>query len=146
MVLRAMARALFLERPLADIERTEDALDVAPAHAAGRELAAERGRVRRLLRPIAAVAAAVVRRTDRPAASMRHRPQARNAAHQHASRAAQLAFDAHAVLWHIRLAPDQMRAQHLDELMLVDRATVQLEIDIDVRLDRRRGGKRVDEL
>ena len=43
-----------------------------------------------------------------------------------------------------RPAPGQECGEHLNELALVDRAAAQLEIDRDVRRDRRRGGQRLD--
>ena len=141
-----MPRGLLAERRLADVERAVDALDVALAHAAGGELAAQCRRVRRLHRTEAAIAAAIVRRADRAAAGMRDRAETRDAAHQHAGGAAQLALDAHTVRRRVRLARIQECRQHLDQLMLVDRAAMQLEIDVDVRLDRRGGLERVDEL
>src|SRR5689334_3534803 len=141
-----MPRGLLAEWLLADVERAVDSLDVTLAHAAGGELAAQRWRVRRLHRAEAAIAAAIVRRADRTASGMRDRPKAGNAAHQYARRAAQLALDADAVGGRVWLARIQERSQHLQQLVLVDRAAVQLEIDIHVRLDRRRGGERVDEV
>src|SRR5271165_5152173 len=99
-----MPRRLLAERQLADIERAVDALDIAFLHTAGGELAAQRRRVRGFHRTEAAVAAAVVCRTDRAAAGMRHRTETRNAAHQHAGGAAQLALDADAVRRRVRLA------------------------------------------
>ena len=44
------------------------------------------------------------------------------------------------------LRPDQQRGDHLEQLAPVDRAAAQLEVDRDVRGDRRRGGQRVDVL
>ena len=44
------------------------------------------------------------------------------------------------------LRPLRKAREHLQQLLLVDRAAMQLEVDIDVRLDRRGGGERVDEV
>ena len=64
----------------------------------------------------------------------------------HADGAAQLALDADAVRRRVRLARIQERRQHLDQLVLVDRTAVQLEIDLDMRLIGVEVGERVDEL
>src|SRR5262245_35746199 len=65
------------------MERAIDAHDVALLHAEPAEPAAERARVRRLHRPEAAVAAAVVARAQRAAARVRDRPEARRAVRDH---------------------------------------------------------------
>src|SRR4051794_20308920 len=114
-----MPGGLFAEWRLPDVERAVDPLYVALGHAALRELAAQRRRVRCLHRPEAAVAAAVIRRADRAAAGMRHRPETRDAAYQHAGGAAQLALDADAVRRRVGFATVQERQQHLDQLVLV---------------------------
>ena len=101
-------------------------------------------RVRRLHRAEAAIAAAPERGADRAASGMRHRPKAGRALDHHADGAALLAFDADAVRGNRGFAPGQECGDHLGELVFVDRAAAQLEIDGHVRRDGRRGGERLD--
>ena len=69
---------------------------------------------------------------------MGDRTEARRPEHHHAHVAAQLAFLAHARGGNGRLAVAERGADHLEQLILVDRTALQLEIDRDVRADRRR--------
>ncbi len=93
-----------------------------------------------LHRPEAAVAAAVERGAQRAAAGLGDRAEARGAVgHHHADVALLLALDADAVVGHDRLAPDEEGADHLEQLAAVDRAAAQLEVDLDVVGDGRRG-------
>src|SRR5581483_7215035 len=95
MVRRSATRQLLPERR--DVERGEDAVDVALAHAAIAEERHERAHVRRLLRAEAPEAAAVVRRTESAAPRMGDRPEARRAVRDgDADDAAGFAFGAHA--------------------------------------------------
>ena len=59
----------------------------------------------------------------------------------HADGPAPLALGADAGGRDVRRAPVQGRGDHLEQLALVDRAPVELEVDGDVRGDRRRGGE-----
>jgi hypothetical protein len=57
-----------------------------------------------------------------------------------------LALEADGVVRHLGLAAGQGRAQHLEQLPLVDRAAAELEVDEDVLRDRRGGREGVEEL
>ena len=104
------------------------------------EPAGQRGGVGRLHRPVAAVAAAVVGGAERPAAGVGDRSEAGRAVGDHdAHVAAALALDAHAARRDGRPALVEEGADHLEELALVDRAAVQLEVHVHVVRDRRRG-------
>src|SRR4051794_38053408 len=96
---RSLTRlALLTEGGGRRMERAEDAHDVDVLDAEPLEPASERPGVRRLHRPEAAVAAAVVARAQRAAAGVRDRPEARRAVgHHDAHVAAPLALDADAV-------------------------------------------------
>ena len=125
-----MARCLLAERLSAGGERAERADQVALARA---ELVPARGKrrgVRRLHRPEAAVAAPGERRAQRAAAGLRHRAEAgRPVRHHHAGVPGALALDAHAVPADPRLAAEQVRRDHLEQLAAVDGAAAQLEVD-----------------
>ena len=87
----------------------------------------------RLHRPEAAVAAAVVGGAERAAAGVGDRTEAGGAVGDHdADVAAPLALDADAVRGDRRAAVLQEGADHLEQLALVDRAALQLEVDRDV--------------
>src|SRR5262245_8207422 len=112
-------------------------------HAA--EPRAQRNRVRRLLRPVAAVTAAIICWAKRAAAGVSHGAETGRAVRdQHAHVSAQLAFHADAVGRRVRLALIEEGADYLDELALVDRASLQLEIHFDVRRNRCGGAERAD--
>ena len=130
------------------VEGAVDAHEVALARPRARHPRAQRRGVRRLHRPEAAVAAAVVGRAERAAAGVGDRPEARRAVRDHhADVAAPLALDADAVRAASRgRAPVEEGADHLEQLALVDRAAAQLEVDRHVRGDRRRGRERRDVL
>src|SRR5947209_18160984 len=105
-VLRAMAFGLQPEGLVVGIERTIEPVQVALGRAELGKLLRQRHRVRRLHRPVAAVAAAVVARAERAAAGMGDRAKARRAVRDHhADIALQLALDAHAMRRHRRLPP-----------------------------------------
>src|SRR5687767_10478544 len=90
----------------AGVERAVDADEIARIGTELRHARALRRRVGRLLRPEAAVAAAVVRRADGAAAGVRDGPEARRAVRHHdADSAAALALDANAVRADARTAP-----------------------------------------
>src|SRR3954469_8101222 len=90
--------ALGPERRRRRVEGAVDAHDVGLADPQPPEPVAERAGVRRLHRPEAAVAAAVVARAQRSAAGVRDRPEARRPVRDHhADVAAPLALDADAV-------------------------------------------------
>ena len=76
---------------------------------------------------------------------MRHRPKAwRAVSDHHANGAAQFALDADAMRRRVWLAILQKRADDFDELVLINRAPAQLEIDKNVVGDRRRFVQRLD--
>src|SRR5918994_80268 len=78
-------------------------------------------------------------------AGVGHGPEARRAVrHHHAHRAAAVALDADAVRADARTAAVEGRGDHLEQLVLVDRAAVELEVDADVRADRGRRRERAD--
>src|SRR6516164_5116145 len=78
----------------------------------------------------AAVAAAVVGRTNRTATSVSHWSEAGGAVrHHHADRPASLTLNTYAVRRGVRLPPVQKRANHFDELVFVDRAAAQFEVN-----------------
>ena len=132
-----MRIAFLLELGTGRVERAEDVVQLPFGGAESLAPAREGGRVRGLLGPEAAVAAAVVRRADRPAPRVRDRPEARSSVRDHhADVAAPLALDADALRGDARLSPVQEGAQHLEQLALVDRAPLQLEVDRHVRRDR----------
>src|SRR4051812_48791893 len=138
-VLRAMALGLQAEGLGVGVEGAVETVDVAFARADLGQFLRQRDGVRRLHRSVAAIAAAVEARAERAAAGMGDRPQARRAVgNHHADIAFELALDADAVRRHRRLALGQVRDDHLDQLILVDRAAAQLVVDLDVRRDRRR--------
>ena len=111
------------------------------------QLPRQRDRVRRLHRAEAAVAAAVVGRAERAAAGVGDRAEARRAVRDHdADVAAPLALHADARRRDVRPPAVEERRDHLEQLALVDRAAAQLEVDRDVRGDRRRGRERRDVL
>ncbi len=131
------------------LKRAEDAHQVAAGATPSARATSARAsaRVRRLLRPEAAVAAAVVGRADRAAAGLRHRPEAGRAVRHHdADVAAQLALDADAVGAMFGRRPFRKALDHLEQLVLVDRAAAQLEVDRHVGRDRRRAVERRDVL
>src|SRR5262249_8485519 len=126
-------------------------------YAQAAEPRAQRNRVRRLLRPVTAVTVAGICRAKRAATRVSHRAETGRAVRdQHAHVSAPLAFHADAVRRRVRLALIEERADDLNELTLVDRASLQLEIHFDVRRDRcglveradvlRRGVNDIDEL
>src|SRR5207248_10604420 len=100
----------------------------------------ERGRVGRIGRAEAAVAAAPVRRAERAAAGPGDRTEARRAVRdEDTGGAARLALEAHAVRGQVRLAADQQGGEGVDKLPPVDRAAVELQVDLHVCRGRRRG-------
>src|SRR5262245_7663374 len=144
-VLRAMAFRLLTERLTVGIEGAIETMDIAIACTELSELLRQCCGVRRLHRAVAAVAAAVVARTERTTTGMGDRPEAGRAVRDHdADITPELALDADAVRRHCRLASCQKRGNHLDQLVLVYGTAAELEIDLDVRRYRRRGGERAD--
>ena len=119
-------------------------MDIARHRAESPPLARQSRSVGRFHRPVAAIAAAPVRRANRAAAGMSYRPETRRALHHHADRAALLALDADAVSGDRRLAAGEKRGDHLEELRLVDWAALQFEIDRNVGRNRRRCRERAD--
>src|SRR5262249_39551579 len=116
------------------VEGTVDLYQVQFPNAQAAEPLAQRNRVRRLLRPVATVTAAIVCRAKRAAAGVSDRAETRRAVRDHhAHVSAQLAFEADAVRRRVRLALVEEGADDFDELALVDRASLQLEIDFNVR-------------
>ena len=65
---------------------------------------------------------------------------------RHADRAASLALRADARRGDLGTAAGQLGADHLEQLVLVDRAAAQLEVNSDMLGDRRGGGERRDVL
>src|SRR5262245_26799356 len=119
------------------VEVAVDLYQVQLPDAQAAEPRAQRNSVRRLLRPVAAVTAAIICRAKRAAAGVSHRPETgRPVRDQHADVSAQLAFHADAVRRSVRLALVEEGADYFDELALVDRASLQLEIHFDVRRNR----------
>src|ERR1022692_1208173 len=89
----------------------------------------ERRGVGGFLGPKASVTSACVSRTQRPASRLCHRPHAGGSTrHHHAHRAALLALDTYGMRRRVGLTSIEVSAKHLDQLVLVDRATPQLEI------------------
>src|SRR5688572_28244191 len=89
------------------------------------EVVAERARVRRLHRPEAAEAAAVIARAQRPAARVRDGPEAgRAVGDHHADVAGPLALDADAVVADRGPSLVQERADDLEQLALVGRTAL----------------------
>ncbi len=130
-----------------DVERAEHAVDRAVVGTEYVQLPRQRDRVRRLHRAKAPVAAAVVRRAERAAAGVRDRTETGvPCATITQTVAAPLALDADARRRDRRPAAMQKGVEHLEQLPLVDRAAVQLEVDRHVGRDRRRGCKRRDVL
>src|SRR5262245_8799818 len=81
---------------------------------------AQRNRVRRLLRPVATVTAAIICRAKRAAAGVSHRAETGRAVRdRHANVSAQLAFHADAVGRRVRLAFVEEGVDDFDELALV---------------------------
>ena len=56
------------------------------------------------------------------------------------------AVETDTVAWYARLAPFGQGHENVDELMMIDGATMQGEIDVHMFGNRRRGGERLDEL
>src|SRR5450830_104650 len=106
----------------------------------------QRDGVRRLLRAEAAVATARKRRADGTATGLRHRAQAGGAENLYAWGLAPLALGADGVGGYVRTPAREHCQKRVHELLLVDRAALQLEIDLDVVGDRRRGLERLDVL
>src|SRR5450755_5098988 len=129
-----MGFTAFPESVRAGVERAVDAHEVSILQPGPH---VQRRRVRRLLGAEAAVAAAVVGGTDRPATRVGDRPKARRAVRDHyAHRPTTLALDAHAVRPHPWTPTVQVGADHLEQLLLVDRASLQLVVNMNVRADR----------
>src|SRR6266540_3203355 len=130
----AIARlALGAERRRAGVEGAVQSHDVALGQPVTRHPRRERPRVGLLHWAEAAVAAAVVARAQRAAAGVGHRAQARRAVgDHHADVAAALALDADTVAGDLRLALVEVGADDLQQLALVGRAAVELEVDRDV--------------
>src|SRR5512141_129061 len=102
-----------------DVEGPERPVDVALVHAEHAELPREGNRVRRLHRPEAAVATAVVRRAERAAARVGDGAEARGAVRDHhADVATPLALGADAGRCDLGTAPVDERADHLEQLAL----------------------------
>src|SRR4051794_23955703 len=104
MVLVAMGFGLLAEGFSRDVEGAEGTVDVALAGPEQRPFTRQGWHVRRLHRPVAAVAAPSEGRADGAAPGMRHRPEAGFPLHHDTSRAAALAFDADAVRGNLWLA------------------------------------------
>src|SRR6185437_8814029 len=105
-------------------------------HALPDEPIGERSRVGALARTEAAVATAIVARTEGAAAGVRHRAEARLAAgHGHADVPAALAFHADALVADARPPAREHRGDQLEELILGDGAAAQLEVDGHVGRD-----------
>src|SRR5215468_7933161 len=93
------------------------------------KLPCQRRRIRSLHWSVASIAAASVAGTERAATRMGDRAQARNAGgHHYAHVPTPLAFDTDARRRDIRFAAHQERSDEFDQLVLVDRAAVQLKI------------------
>src|SRR5271167_63812 len=136
MVLLFMRLALFAERLSVGVEPSEDAHQVAIAHTHFLPPRAECRSVGRFFRPETSVAAARVRRAERAATHLGHRAEARRAMrYHHADRAALFALHADAVWRGVRLASIQKSAEDLDQLIFVDGAAPQLEINKHVVRD-----------
>src|SRR6186997_214775 len=121
------------------VEGLEDTLDAALAESELAEPRDHRRGVRRLHRAEAAVAPTVVRRTQGAAAGVGHRSETGSpVCDRDTDDPSRLALRADAGRGDSRLAAVQERRHDLEQLPLVDRAAVQLEVDPDVSCDRRR--------
>src|SRR5947209_13367482 len=97
-------------------------------------------RIRGLFWSIATVAATMIGRTNSSATSMSDRAKTWSTmCHHHTDSSLQLALDADAVRWRVRLATMQIGTDDLDELMFVDGAAIQLEVNGYMGGDRSRG-------
>src|SRR6056297_2884263 len=97
------------------------------------EHARERRHCRSSARAVATVAASIISRADCAAASMGNRTKAGRAMRDgHADIAAPLALRAYTVAADDRIAPNQEGRHELEHLLLVDGASPQLEINIDM--------------
>src|SRR5450755_2642460 len=135
----AIALTFALEGGCARVERAVHANQVDVVYVELAHPGAQRCGVGRLHRPEAAVATAIERRAQRTATGVRHRAQAGRAVSDHdAVVAAQLALLADARGGDRCHATAERGPDHLEQLILVDRAALQLEIDRDVGADRRR--------
>src|SRR5512132_1731582 len=143
----AMGLALLTEGLGGRVISPERSEEVAVGGAEALHPPGEGSRVRALHRTEAAVAATVVGRADRATPRVRHRAKARRpVGHHHTDVAAPLALDANAVGRDRGTPLVQVRAQHLEQLVLVDRTAVELVVDRDVRADRGGGLERGDVL
>ena len=148
MVLSFMLLAFFAERLLPGVEVAERAQQV---RLGNMQLVAhpmsERAGVGRFLRAEASVATALIRRTKRAASAVRDRAETRRSVrHHHTNDAAAFALHADAMGRSVRRAPAEKRTDHVKQLLLVDRAAAELEIDRDMRSDRRGSSERRDVL
>ena len=129
------------------VERAEQPGHVDRRGALGRAAGRPASGVGRVGRPEAAEAAPADRGAQGTATGPGHRPQARRPlGHEQAHGAAPLALLADGVAGDDRAAPGQGGGDHLEQLVAVDRAAVELEVDVDVGGDRRRGLERRDVL
>ena len=111
------------------------------------KLPRQRQEVRLDARSKTAVAAPIIGGADRAATRLRHRPQTGNApGHDDAHRTATLAIKADGVRRRLRSAAGGQRPYDFQQLMFVDRATAQLEINRNMVGNRRRSRQRCDVL
>ena len=110
-----------------------------------RQAPGKRRRVRRILRAEAAVTAAVVAGAEGAAAGVRDRPQARRSVGDHnADIAGELALQTNAVSRRSPACGPRERREDFEQLLLVDRAAAQFEVDRHVLADRGRRRQGVD--
>src|SRR5208337_535441 len=137
MVLLFMRFALSAERLSVGVEPSEGQHQITLAHSQLTPPRAERCCVRRFFWPEASVTTARVGGTEGAAAYLGHRTEAGRALRDHyANRAALLALSANAVRRRVWLASIQKRAEDFHQLIFVDGATPQFEINKHVVGDR----------
>src|SRR5579885_385492 len=140
-----MRLALLPKWPGIGIEGPIGAQQILLGHSKLLPARAQRNGIGRLFRPITAITATVVGRADRATARVRNRTKTRNALrNHHANRAAQFTLHTHAVRRDSGLGLVQVGADHLEQLVLVDRAAVQFKIDRHMSGDGRGGTERAD--
>src|SRR5579884_49986 len=134
MVRRSATACRLAERLGPDVEGREQPLDIAFARAEAPQERDERRRIRRLHRAEAPEAPARERRAEGAASRVRHGPEARGAVgDDDADEAAALAFRADARRADLRPPAVKVGRHKLEKLALVDRAAVELEVDVHMR-------------
>ena len=139
MVLLVMAFTFRTEGFGVGVESAINAFERLVVHPELLQPTAERGRIRRFLRTETAIAAAIIGRAKRAAAGMGDGTKAWRAMGDHnAGVALKFALYANAMRRRRGASTDKKGAENLDQLMLVDRAATQLEINAHMIGNRRR--------